>query len=99
MEACLALRRRPSGVGVKPPGAALAEDRRGERSGKRRARSRQVGTRKTFQKRPIMRSGVRCGSVVSFSDGIEIGGRSRPFEMSLAGVPSTGQAVSGVEAA
>jgi hypothetical protein len=43
--------------------------------------------------------GVRCGSVVNFSDGIEIGGRSRPFEMSLAGVPSTGQAVSGVEAA
>ncbi len=25
----------PAGVGVKPPGAALAEDRRGERSGKR----------------------------------------------------------------
>jgi len=63
------------------------------------ALDRQVGTRKTFQKRPIMRSGVRCGSVVSFSDGIEIEGRSRPFEMSLAGVPSTGQAVSGVEAA
>jgi hypothetical protein len=29
----LALRRRPSGDGVKPPDAALAEDRRGERSG------------------------------------------------------------------
>ena len=33
MEALLALRRRPSGDGVKPPDAALAEDRRGERSG------------------------------------------------------------------
>ena len=29
----LALRRRPSGGGVKPPCAALAEDRRGERQG------------------------------------------------------------------
>src|ERR1039458_9693243 len=33
----LALQRRPSGEGPKPPRAALAEDRRGERSGKRRA--------------------------------------------------------------
>jgi hypothetical protein len=30
----LALQRRPSGAGAKPPDAALAEDRRGERSGK-----------------------------------------------------------------
>jgi hypothetical protein len=30
-EGLLALRRRPSGGGVKPPHAALAEDRRGER--------------------------------------------------------------------
>ena len=30
----MALRRRPSGAGVKPPCAALAEDRRGERQGK-----------------------------------------------------------------
>ncbi|MCA1676047.1 MAG: group II intron reverse transcriptase/maturase, partial [Actinobacteria bacterium] len=30
-EGLLALRRRPSGDGVKPPHAALAEDRRGER--------------------------------------------------------------------
>ena len=29
-----ALRRRPAGAGVKPPCAALAEDRRGERQGK-----------------------------------------------------------------
>src|SRR6266511_355168 len=32
----LALQRRPTGAGAKPPGAALAEDCRGERSGKRR---------------------------------------------------------------
>ena len=31
----MALRRRPAGAGVKPPCAALAEDRRGERQGKR----------------------------------------------------------------
>ncbi len=30
-EGLMALRRRPSGGGVKPPHAALAEDRRGER--------------------------------------------------------------------
>jgi len=30
----VALRRRPAGGGVKPPRAALAEDRRGERRGK-----------------------------------------------------------------
>jgi len=30
----LALQRRPTGAGAKPPDAALAEDRRGERSGK-----------------------------------------------------------------
>lgn len=30
----LALRSRPAGGGFKPPGAALAEDRRGERPGK-----------------------------------------------------------------
>ena len=48
----LALQRRPSGAGAKPPDAALAEDCRGERSGKGRARPGQVGTRKTFQKAP-----------------------------------------------
>jgi len=32
----LALRRRPAVGGVKPPRAALVEDRRGERPGKRR---------------------------------------------------------------
>jgi hypothetical protein len=32
-EGLMALRRRPSGGGVKPPHAALAEDRRGERWG------------------------------------------------------------------
>ena len=45
----MAFRRRPTGVGAKPPCAALAEDRRGERQGKGAARPCQVGTRKTFQ--------------------------------------------------
>ena len=35
MEACWPSGVGPAGVGVKPPGAALAEDRRGERSGRR----------------------------------------------------------------
>jgi hypothetical protein len=50
----LALQRRPAGAGAKPPSAALAEDRRGEREGKgaqdcvrwgpgRRARSAWLG--------------------------------------------------------
>jgi hypothetical protein len=30
----MALQRRPTGAGAKPPSAALAEDRRGERLGK-----------------------------------------------------------------
>jgi len=34
-----ALRRRSAGTGAKPPGAALAEDRRGERPGKKRTRA------------------------------------------------------------
>ena len=34
MEACWPSGVGPAGVGVKPPDAALAEDRRGERSGK-----------------------------------------------------------------
>jgi len=42
----VALRRRPVGGDVKPPHAALAEDRRGERWGKGAGR-RQVGTGKT----------------------------------------------------
>jgi len=33
---CLALRSRPAGDGFKPPASALAEDRCGERRGKRR---------------------------------------------------------------
>ncbi len=47
----------PAGVGVKPPCAALAEDRRGERQGNGAARSRQVGIRKTSQSARPGRSG------------------------------------------
>jgi hypothetical protein len=47
-----------SGAGVKPPCAALAEDRRGERQGKGVARSHQVGTKKTFQSIRGCASGV-----------------------------------------
>ncbi len=43
----------PAGAGVKPPCAALAEDRRGERQGNGATRSRQAGIRKTSQKRPV----------------------------------------------
>jgi hypothetical protein len=83
----LALRRRPTGAGVKPPCAALADDRRGERQGEGVIRSRQVGTRKTYQKCSVGRKPVR----VSLSkrrkriDGIETGGPLLTLGMSLAG--------------
>lgn len=44
-----------SGDGVKPPRAALAEDRRGERPGKRRRESRQVGIGKTNVSEPLLK--------------------------------------------
>ena len=76
MEACW-----PSSVGLRGqalnrPGAALAEDRRGERPGRRRGVMRQVGTRKTFQKRSRGVSGWACAveASISRSVGIEIGG-------------------------
>ena len=43
MEACWPSGVGPAGVGVKPPGAALAEDRRGERSGRRLGLTRSGG--------------------------------------------------------
>jgi len=49
-EGLMALRRRPSGGGVKPPHAALAEDRRGERGGKG-ARDASGGDREGERKR------------------------------------------------
>jgi len=62
----LALQRRPSGDGAKPPCAALAEDRRGERSGKRRAWCVRWGPGRRSRKRPVegSRVGVRCWGVV-----------------------------------
>ncbi len=50
----LALRRRPAGGDVKPPQAALAEDRRGERWGKGARKVRQVGTGKASVSEPLM---------------------------------------------
>ena len=47
-EGFVALRRRSSGSGVKPPHGALAEDCCAERCGKGAARLRQVGAGKTI---------------------------------------------------
>jgi hypothetical protein len=49
----LALRRRPSGEGVKPPDAALAEDRRGERSGEGAVERVRWGPGRRSRKRPV----------------------------------------------
>ena len=90
-EGFVALRRRPAGGGVKPPRAALAEDRRGERSRKRRRESRQVGTGKASASEPLM----KCRKI---EDGIKTGvlmsARDEP-----GGCPLIGQAVSGMKAA
>jgi hypothetical protein len=60
-----------------------------------------VGTRKTYQKMlgggdP---AGSRCGSVVKEQGGIETGDPETVLRTSLAGNPSAGQVVPGVEAA
>jgi hypothetical protein len=86
----LALRRRPSGGDVKPPQAALAEDRRGERWGKG-AVMRQVGTGKASVSEPL----TMCRNKQLTSEPDRLNGSG----MSLAGAPFTGQAVSGMEAA
>src|SRR6266511_3768122 len=61
----LALQRRPPGAGAKPPGAALAEDCRGERSGRRRGVIASGGDQEDVPE-PLRRDdrrGVRRGGV------------------------------------
>ena len=75
MEACWPSGVGPAGVGVKPPGAALAEDRRGERSGRRLGLTRSGGDQEGV---PEASGLVGCGSGVvveasKFRDGIETG--------------------------
>src|SRR5213080_918319 len=54
----VALRRRPAGGGVKPPRAALAEDRRGERRGKG-ARDASGGDREASESEPLLKDHAR----------------------------------------
>ena len=56
----VALRRRPAGGGVKPPRAALAEDRRGERRGKGGVRGVRCGTGKANASEPLMKCRKRA---------------------------------------
>src|SRR5712692_8535314 len=89
-EGFLALRRRPAGGGVKPPQAALAEDRRGERWGKGAGHAsggdREGERERTADDVPKQADDIKTGAVKWARDEP---GRS----------PSTGQAVSGMEAA
>jgi len=52
----------PAGAGVKPPRAALAEDCRGERPGKRRGLTASGGDQEDVPEsvQPVSRWGVRC---------------------------------------
>jgi len=85
----LALRRRPAGGDVKPPQAALAEDRRGERWGKGAGHAsggdREGERERTADDVPKQADDIKTGAVKWARD--EPGGS-----------PSTGQAVSGMEA-
>jgi hypothetical protein len=87
----VALRRRPVGGGVKPPRAALAEDRRGERRGKGSVRAVRCGTRKTNESEPLM----KCREV---GNDIETG-VSMQSRDEAGGCPPIGQSVSGMQAA
>jgi hypothetical protein len=71
----VALRRRPVGGGVKPPRAALAEDRRGERRGKGSVRAVRCGIRKTNASEPLMKcrevgSDIETGVSMQSRDGV-----------------------------
>jgi hypothetical protein len=83
----LALRDRSMGDGLKPPPAALAEDRRGERGGKG-AREASGGDR----------GDDRLLTCRDFKDDIRTGLGSRIRDES-GGCPCIGQTVSGIEAA
>ena len=84
----VALRRRSSGRGVKPPTAALAEDRCRERVGKG-ARDASGGDREGERKRIV----VDVSKLVS--GGIRTGASTR-FQDEPGGDPVTGQAVPGI---
>jgi hypothetical protein len=88
----MALRSRPSGGGFKPPHAALAEDRRGERCGKGARWGCQVGTRKMSEPEPLWTCRYKRGD-------IETVARFRAAGAGPGGCPMTGQVVSGMEAA
>ena len=101
MEACWPSGVGPAGVGVKPPCAALAEDRRGERQGNGAALIASGGDQEGVPEAlgrgcPGRACAVEASKV---RDGIEIGGPAPSLEMSLAGARVPGQAVPGVEAA
>ena len=86
----MALRSRPAGGGFKPPHAALAEDRRGERCGKG-AGEASGGDREGERKR-IADDVSKCSKMTSKPGCSELS-RDEP-----GGCPLTGQAVSGMEA-
>jgi hypothetical protein len=73
------------------PGAALAEDRRGERLGKRRTRCVRWGSGRRCAV-PVTGSLVKCRYALG---GIKTGGFELPREES-GGCPLTGQVVSGM---
>ncbi len=102
MEACWPSSVGLSGAGAKPPCAALAEDRRGERQGEGAALIASGGD--PGRRSRIVRPGRLAwpGVAVEASKGlvdIETGGPWIAFGMSLAGARAIGQVVSGVEAA
>jgi len=90
----LALWSRPAGGGFKPPYAALAEDRRGERCGKG-AGEASGGDQEDVAQVPLW---DRCWRVVRSESDIKTGVVDRSRDES-GGCPLTGQAVSGMEAA
>ena len=101
MEACWPSGVDPAGVGVKPPCAALAEDRRGERQGEGALDRVRWGSGRRSR---IVRSGrvLGAGVVVEASKPVEMTSKPRSgsvLGMSLAAARVAGQVVSGVEAA
>jgi hypothetical protein len=89
----------PAGAGAKPPCAALAEDRRGERQGNGAALIASGGDQEDVPEALGRLAGRRCRSVVNSQVGIETGASSRCPGISLAAARVVGQAVPGVETA
>src|SRR3954454_17874790 len=86
----LALRRRPAGGGVKPPHAALVDDRRGERGG-RGARDASGGDREGERERTTEDASKRKADIET--------GEVKSLRDEPGGCPSIGQVVSGVKVA